>query len=193
MMVQMKKVPSQDEFAVDQETILSLSHLSEQEKLASTRVPGVRTVLIVMSSRGQAFDRDAVRHQVLMAYPEVAVFFKNTSGKALGAEAPEQIDLLIDFTGPGQRQGLFYAVKLRRRVRVAIGRNAGLFRKQLYDRVFDEKANIAKLPSDLLERERFVQREVLRLAGIVSVQQGEILRDHSYSIALSLPPLAVKN
>jgi hypothetical protein len=72
---------------------------------------------------------------------------------------------------------------------VAVGRNAGLFRRRIYDKVFDEKAQMAKLPRDVLDRERHVQREVLALAGVALKQAGDTLPDRGQTIALGLPPL----
>jgi hypothetical protein len=94
---------------------------------------------------------------------------------------------LIDFTGPGQRQGLFYARKLRKMAKVAIGRNAGFFRKSLYDRIFNEQLEGSKVPSEMLERERFVQKRLLNLAGIPVIQAGETPPDRGKTIALELP------
>lgn len=74
--------------------------------------------------------------------------------------------------------------------RVAIGRDAGFFRKRIYDRIFDEKAEAAKLSPDLMERERQVQRQVLGLAGVALVQAGDTPSDQSSTIALGLPPMA---
>jgi hypothetical protein len=174
-------------FDVESEQFLKL--LAEQEKIKSNRVPGVRTVLVVLSSRGMVYDTESLRQKVLLAYPEAAVFFRTTGGKSIGLAAPGRVDLLIDFTGPRQRQGLFYSRRLRSIARVAVGRNAGLFRKRLYDRVFDEKAPNADMPSELLERERWVQRQVLALAGIPLSQMGDTPPDRGQSIALELPAL----
>jgi hypothetical protein len=164
--------------------------MAEYEKVRANKVNGVKNVLIVISSRGMVFDIESLRQKVLLSYPEAAVFFRTTLGKPIGAIAPEKIDLLIDFTGPGQRQGLFYARKLRRTARVAVGRNAGLFRKKLYDRVYDEKAQLASLPVDLLKRERLVQRYVLEMAGVAFVPMGDVPPDRGKITPLELPPLA---
>jgi hypothetical protein len=109
-------------------------------------------------------------------------------GKPIGPTAPQQVDLLIDFTGPGQRQGWFYARKLRRMARVAVGRNAGLFRKKIYDRVFDENQD-PSVPQEMLKKERFVQKKVLNLAGVSFVQTSETPPDRGKSIALELPAM----
>ncbi|MBU6376550.1 MAG: hypothetical protein KGQ59_11180, partial [Bdellovibrionales bacterium] len=100
-------------------------------------------------------------------------------------------DLVVDFTGPGQRQGWFFARRLRRMARFAVGRNAGLFRKRIYDRIFDEKAreNSRLRVMGTLQREREVQRMVLALAGVASMPHSESGADRSGHIALELPPL----
>jgi hypothetical protein len=173
---------------IDHQSELFLDILSRQDQVKTSRVAGVRTVLVVLSSRGMVFDMESLRQKVLLAYPEAAVFFRTTSGKSVGVAAPNRVDLLIDLTGPGQRQGWFYSRKLRSISRVAAGRNAGLFRKRIYDRVFDEK-KATGLPADLLERERLVQRKVLESAGVAVAQMGDTLPDRGKSIALDLPPL----
>jgi hypothetical protein len=178
---------------IDQESEHSFQKMTEMDRLRGNRIPGVRTVLFVLSSRGMVFDTESLRQKVLLAYPEATVFFMTTMGKPVGATSPRQVDLLIDFTGPRQRQGWFFARKLRSMARVAVGRNAGLFRKGLYDRIFDEKQPSASLPgglpTELLERERFVQKQVLSLVGITIVQAGDTPKDRSKSIALELPPM----
>jgi hypothetical protein len=165
-----------------------IAKMAESDALKSRRLPGARTVLVVLSARGMVFDVEALRQKIHLAYPEAAVFFQTTLGKPIGAPAPRKVDLLIDFTGPGQRQCLLAARGLRSRAKLAVGRNAGLFRKRLYDRVFDEKA-ASGFPTDLLTRERYAQREVLALAGVALVQAGDTPPDRGKSIALELPPL----
>ena len=174
---------------LDGESAQFLSLMGEGEKVRTNRIPGVKIVLVVLSSRGMVFDIEALRQKILLAYPEAAVFFHTTQGKPIGSPCPQQVDLLIDLTGPGQRQGLFHAKKFRRMARVAVGRNAGLFRKRIYDRVFDEKGAHASLPEEMLARERVVQKLVLSLAGVAFVQTGAALPDRGKSIALDLPPL----
>jgi len=174
----------------DQDTLRSLSALEERQKIAAHKVPGVRTVLVVLSAKGMVFDVEALRHRILAVYPDSAIFFRSTSGKPLGVASPQSVDLLVDFTGPGQRQGWFYSRKLRRMAKFAVGRNAGLFRKRIYDRVFDEAEKAASLPSDFLALEGVVQREVLALGGIAVVPTASVTEDRSKTIALDLPPLA---
>lgn len=164
--------------------------LGESEALKSKRVPGVKTVLIVLSSSAIVFDRDSLRQKVLTAYPGATVFFATQSGDSVGPAAPRQVDLLIDMTGPGSREGLFAARKWRARTRVAVGRNAGFFRKRVYDRLIDEKASGSRFPAEQIARERVVQREVLGLAGIALGASGDALEDEGKTIALTLPPLA---
>lgn len=148
----------------------------------------MRTVLVVLSAAGMVYDVEALRQKVLLAYPEAAVFFITTVGKPIGPAAPQNVDLLIDFTGPRQRQGLFFPKRFRRCARVAVGRDVGVFRKRIYDRVYDEGRNASKLPADTLARERIVQREVLKLAGIALVQSGDTPPDRGKVIATELPP-----
>src|SRR4051812_16559514 len=148
---------------LDAESSAFLSTLMSEEQVKSHRIPGVRTVLVVFSSRGMVFDIESLRQKILLSYPDSTVFFLTTQGKPVGSPPPRQLDLLIDFTGPGQRQGLFYARKLRGMARVAVGRNAGLFRKRIYDKIFDEKAPESTLATDLLERERQIQKRILNL------------------------------
>ena len=107
------------------ESQFSLSLLAEQERLRSQRLAGVRTILVVLSSQGMAFDVDGLRGLIHGAYPDAAVFFVTTSGKNLGTRVKGHVDLVIDFTGPRQRQGWFFARRLRRMARFAVGRNAG--------------------------------------------------------------------
>jgi hypothetical protein len=137
------------------------------------------------------FDREALRQQILLAYPEAMLFFETAVGQSMGLVAPEKIDLLVDFTGPGQRQGFFHAKKLKSRSRVAVGRMSGYFRKRVYDRLFNELGTenglSSEVPQELLERERFVQKKVLALAGIGFIQAGQTPADRSHSIALELP------
>src|SRR3954467_3838869 len=112
-----------------------LNLLRETDRIQKNQIKGVRTVVVVLSSYAMAFDSEALRQKILHAYPESAIFFLTTSGKPLGVSAPQQVDLLIDLTGPGQRQGLLFARKLRKKAKHCVGRNAGLFRKSLYNLV----------------------------------------------------------
>jgi hypothetical protein len=172
---------------IDKESEACLMHMVEQDEVLSNRVPGVKFVLIVLSAKGMVFDKEAIRQQVILSYPDAVIFFQTTFGSPVGALPPDQVDLLIDFTGPGQRQGLFYARKLRRKARVAVGRNAGFFRKRIYDRIYDEIAHQSQVPQEMLAKERFVQKKVLALAGVGFVQAGETPPDRGKSIALELP------
>lgn len=174
---------------VDPESQAFLRRLAEQEKVRGAKLPSVRTVLVVMSGSAMVFDMNALRQKVLLTYPEVAVFFTTPLFIALGAPPPDQVDLMIDFTGARQKQRWFLPRKLRKMARVTVGRNAGWGRKRLYDRVYDEKAQTG-LPADQLERERIVQREVLALAGIPLWQAGDTLPDRGKITPLELPPLA---
>src|SRR3954467_1284185 len=174
---------------LDSESTAFLTTLMTEEQVKAHRIPGVRTVLIVLSAAGMVFDIEALRQKVLLSYPDSTVFFLTTLGKPIGSPVPKQVDLLIDFTGPGQRQGWFFARKLRRMARAAVGRNAGLFRKRIYDKIYDEKAPTSSLSPDVLERERQVQKRILNLSGVAFVQYGDTPPDRGKSIALELPPM----
>lgn len=167
-----------------------LSMLDTQERLRSNRFAGVRTILVVLSSQGMAYDVDGLRSRIHGAYPEAAVFLMTTNGQTLGTPVQGHVDLLIDFTGPGQSQGWFFARKLRRMARFAVGRNAGIFRKRIYDRVVDEQsaANSRLKTMNTMNREREVQRLVLESAGVASIPHSESPPDRSKIIALDLPP-----
>lgn len=169
----------------DAETRAALTQLSEINRMASNRVSGVKTVLVVLSSKAMPFDVESLRQKILMGYPDSAVFFETTSGKAIGVHAPKKVDLLIDLTGPWERQWFTRPKKLRRQSRVAIGRNAGFFgiRKRCYDKVYDEKKEIKALPPLRFDRERLVQTHVLALAGIVLVPVGDATVNREKSIA----------
>lgn len=167
-----------------------LKQLLERSKVELNRVPGVKTVLVVLSAKALTYDIDALRMKVMQAYPDSAVFFRNTSGRMIGIHSPQKVDLLIDLTGPGQRQPFFYAKKLKGSARFAVGRNAGLFRKKVYDRVFDEKGeHQGSLPRDMIDRERFVQKQVLALAGVADVPAADATPDLGKKIALTLPKM----
>jgi hypothetical protein len=174
--------------AVDRESEACLTQMAEQEQILANRVSGVKFVLVVLSSRGMVFDLEALRQKIVLTYPDAAVFFQTTDGNPIGPASPEKVDLLIDFTGPRQRQGWFYSRKLRRVARVAVGRNAGLFRKKIYDRIFDE-AQEPSIPSEMLQRERFVQKKVLGLAGVAFAPAGDTPPDRGKTIALELPAM----
>ncbi len=178
---------SKASLGMDQESEVCLSHMARQEEVLANRVEGVKFVLVVLSSQGMVFDLGALRQKILLSYPDSAIFFQTTVGKPIGPVAPQKIDLLIDFTGPRQRQSLFCARKLKRKTRFAVGRNSGLFRKRIYDRIYDEFSNDPHLPQELLQRERYVQKKVLGLAGVASTQAGETPPDRGKSIALELP------
>ena len=152
-----------------------LAHLASDELQRVVKVPNVKTVLVLFSTRAMAYDRASLEHNIKLTYPESKVYFMTTFGFPVGERAPEAIDLLIDFTGPRQKHKRLLARKLRSRARVAVGRHAGFFRAFIYDHVFDESKE--HLPEELLVRERLVQRNVLRLAGIPLSSKGELLPD----------------
>src|SRR6185437_14394959 len=104
----------------DLESQALLEQMRQQESIKSQRFAGVRTVLVVLSSYGMVYDVASLRHEIRLAYSDATVFFRTTLGKPIGAAAPAYVDLLIDLTGPGQRQGLFYSLKLRRSARSAV-------------------------------------------------------------------------
>jgi hypothetical protein len=166
-----------------------LARMAEAERVLSNRVPGVRTVLVVLSAAGIVYDIESLRQKVHLSYPDAAVFFQTPGGKGVGAIAPKQVDLLVDFTGPGQREPFFFARRLRKNARVAVGRTSGFLRKRIYDKVYDEKAHSAELPREMLARERVVQKEVLHLAGVAFSPSGDTGLDRGKTIALELPPM----
>ena len=175
--------------SIDQESERCLALMAQQEKVLASRVEAVRTVLVVLSAKGMVYDLSALRQKIVLAYPDATIFFQTTSGKAIGALVPESVDLLVDFTGPGARQGMFYAKKLRRRARFAVGRNSGFFRKKIYDRIFDEIEMESEIPQELLQKERFVQKKILNLAGVAFTYAGETPPDRGKTIALELPSM----
>ena len=184
-----KQIPS-----LDADSQRFLAQISEQASTKANRVSGVRTVAVVLSAAGMPFDVEALRQKILTAYPESAVFFLNTTGTPLGAQPPEHVDLLIDMTGPGTRQSIFFAKRLRRMARVAVGRKFGLFRARLYDRVYDESNGATKgasheLPHARQDRERIVQRNLLELAGIPLGGTGDMLPDRGRITPRELPTL----
>jgi hypothetical protein len=176
---------------LDPDTESLLTQLTEQERIKANKLPGVRTVLVVLSTTNMVYDRESLRQKILQTYPEAAVFFRTELGTSVGVEAPQSVDLLIDFSGSGRRNW-FHARKLRRMARVAIGRKAGLFRGKIYDRVFDESKDprAASFSSDLFTRERQVQREILALAGVPLSRNGDLMADRGHTIALELPPMS---
>jgi hypothetical protein len=147
---------------------------------------GVKSVLVVLSSKAMVFDQAGLRNLITHAYPGAAVFFLSTSGDPIGVAGPNRVDLVIDFTGPGSRQNPFFPLRLRARGRYVVGRAAGWFyRKSRYDRVFDERSE-AGIPSDYLAGEAHVQRRVLELAGIHIVRHGGTTPDKSKEIGTGL-------
>ena len=168
----------------------SLAHMIRPERVKKNFIPNVQTVLVVYSSKGTAFDQTALVQQIGRAYRGAQVFVCATSGCPLGPVAPDQIDLLIDLTGEDQRQSCFFVRRLRKRARFAVGRAVGRFRSHSYDRVFDVAAMKAQgrmLPAETNEREIFIQRQVLELAGVAMLPCGPALPDLGKSIALGLP------
>ncbi|OFZ19729.1 MAG: hypothetical protein A2X94_16890 [Bdellovibrionales bacterium GWB1_55_8] len=173
--------------AIDTESERFLSQISALEFARSNHIPGVRTVLVVLSSAGMVYDLESMRQKVLWSYPDATVFFQTTDGKSVGAASPQHVDLLIDFTGRGQRQPLLHAKRLRRTTRVAVGRKTGFFRKRLYDRLLEEKPAVGT--GDAMEHERSAQKQVLALAGVVVSQSGESGPDRGRTIPRELPPM----
>lgn len=143
---------------------------------------GVKTVLVVLSSRAMTIDQAGLRNLISHAYPGSAVFFVSTSGDPVGVKCTRQIDLLIDFTEPGARQPFFFAFTMRRRARYAIGRRVGWVRKNRYTEVYDHTSDSTR-PRDYLESERHAQRKVLELAGVPVIRHGGVTPDRSKDIA----------
>jgi len=171
----------------DVETLHHLQTLGIEERIRNNRIENVKTILVILSSRAVAFDIDSLKQKIRMTYPGAKVYFESTQAYPVGERAPKKLDLVIDFTGPLQRHKWFYARQLRSRARVLVGRNAWFLREHLYDRIYKEQAH--DLPADLLEREKFVQKEVLELAGVPVSTQGILGPDLGKKIALTLPPL----
>jgi len=147
---------------------------------------GIKNVLVVFSSRAQAFDEASLMSLIQHAYPGAKVSFVSTSGQVIGKKSSSRVDLVIDFTQPGARQSLLFAFKMRKKARFAIGRKAGIyFRSKLYDRVYDDKNDSTK-PKDYLDGECWAQRKVLELAGVPVIRQGGVTPDRSKDIALEL-------
>jgi hypothetical protein len=148
---------------------------------------GVKSVLVVLSSKAMTLDPSALRNLINHAYPGAAVFFVSVSGDALGVVAPHQVDLVIDFTEPKARQSWWFPRRMRSRGRFVVGRKAGALRGWSYDRIYDASTD-AEVPQDYLESERWAQRKVLELAGVQMVRHGGVTQDLSKEIALTLPP-----
>jgi len=148
----------------------------------------VKTVLVVLSSKATAFDHAGLRNLITHAYPGAVVFFISVSGDPVGVAAPSKVDLVIDFTEPGARQGKFFAVSMRNRGKYVVGRNAGWFyRKSRYDRVYEPTPE--ELGQDYLAGEIQAQKKVLLLAGVPVIRHGGVTQDLSNEIASTLPPL----
>ncbi len=170
----------------DPESDHSLSGIQVAEAIRKNRAPNVRTVLFILSVRGMALDIASLKQKTQFAYPGSEVFFMTPVGKYIGNSAPSSVDLLIDLSGPKTRQGLFFARRLRRRARVAVGRASSAFRKAAYDRVADESFDPSK--QDVLVHEREIQRKVLALAGVAVIQAGDTHEDRGKITPMELPP-----
>jgi hypothetical protein len=156
---------------------------------ASPVFSGVKSVLVVLSSRALCFDQSGLRSLITHAYPGSVVFFISTSGDPVGVTGPKNVDLVIDFTEPGARQGMWFAPQMRGRGKFVVGRNTGWFyRKSKYDRIYDQSLD-SEIPGDYIESEHWAQRKVLELAGIPVIRQGGVTPDRSKDIASTLPPL----
>lgn len=166
-----------------------LQLLQEQEKIKKNRVPGVKTVLVVLSYKGITYDRDALKQKIHMSYPESTVFFCTTNGKPVGPNFPEVVDLVIDFTPGGSWRNLFMPRKFKHMAKTIVGRNTGLFRTRSYDRVFDEIKDSHVNTLVGLHREQEVQKKVLELAGIAMIPIGETPRTVERELPLKLPSM----
>ena len=153
---------------------------------------GVKSVLVVLSSKAMSFDQGGLRNLITHSYPGSAVFFISTSGDPVGVAGPEQVDLVIDFTAPGSRQSPWFASRMRSRGRHVVGRKAGWFyRASRYDRVYDEKRD-ASTPSDYLESEAHAQKTLLAIAGVAWVRHGGTTPDLSKDIGTGVMTGAVR-
>lgn len=174
------------EIHFDTESSPYLSYLAEIEQTKTNRIDAVKTVLVALSGRGMVYDMEAMRQKIIATYPASAIFFVTPLGLPVGAEAPARVDLLIDLIGPGQRQKWFLSKKLRSKSGFAVGRDSGLFRKKIYDRIISEPTDV----TDYLGKERIAQKEVFALAGIAMTHHARPGKDRGHDIALTLPPLA---
>ncbi len=153
---------------------------------------GVKSVLVVLSSKAMSFDQGGLRNLITHAYPGSAVFFISTSGDPVGVAGPEQVDLVIDFTAPGSRQNPFFASRMRSRGRHVVGRKSGWFyRASRYDRIYDERKD-RSVPVDYLDSEAHAQRSVLALAGVALVRHGGTTPDRSKDIGTGVTTGAVR-
>lgn len=166
-----------------------LQLLQEQEKIKKNRIPGVKSVLFVLSYKGMAYDRDALKQKTHLSYPESTVFFAATSGKAVGPGYPEVVDLVIDFTPGGSWRNIFAPRKFKQMAKSIVGRAGGPFRARIYDRVFDEEKNADVVRLDGLHREKEVQKRVLEMAGIAMIPVGETPRTIEKELPLKLPSM----
>jgi len=174
---------SETDSSIDKETEEVLNFLQKNEKVRFARLPAVRTVFVVLSASGMPFAIDGIRRKILLSYSDAAIFFCTACGNPIGLKAPRQLDLVIDFSGSGQRQPLLFPKKLRRMSRVVVGRKFGLLRPRLYDRLLNEKEKPNQLPKDYFERERYIQTQILALAGVAMSHIGELCLDRSKTIA----------
>jgi hypothetical protein len=134
----------------------------------------VHSVLVVLSTV-IIWDVSALQFHISQSYPQSGVFFVNTSGKPYGPAAPQNIDLLIDFTSPTDRQSFLMPRKWRRMARFAVGRKKGVYRKKTYDQIVEEPDNI----QDWLEREAKAHSLVLQAAGVRLLKTGQLNLDMS--------------
>jgi hypothetical protein len=141
----------------------------------------VKTIVVVLSSTS-FMDQSALCYQIRASYPGAAVFFLNTSGTPFGPAVAGNVDLVIDFTSPQDRQSASLARKLKKRTRFLVGRKAGDFRIKAYTRLVEESDR-----SDWLDQQIETQRQVLLAAGVRLSTQGPALRDLSHQLPLELP------
>jgi len=166
-----------------------LQLLQEQEKIKKNRIAGVKTVLVVLSYKGMAYDRDALKQKIHLSYPESTVFFCTTNQKPLGPTYPEVVDLVIDFTPGGSWRNLFAPRKFKHMAKSIIGRDGGLFRARIYDRVFNESNDPVVKSLQGLHREKEVQKRVLELAGVAMIPVGDTPRTVERELPLKLPSM----
>jgi hypothetical protein len=150
---------------------------------------GIKTILVVLSSKAMAIDIPGLRNLLVRAYPRSAVFFISTSGQPVGNMAPSEVDLVIDFTPPSARQSMLFARQMHAKSKFTVGRETGWFyRKKFYSRVYsaisDQKSG--RVPTDYLASEAFYQKKVLELAGVEILNEGGVVPDRSKDIALDL-------
>ncbi len=173
----------------DSVSLFHLAQIAESQQVSHSCFEKVIFILVILSAKGMPYSIEFLMKIILCSYPNSVIFFQTTSGQMIKAKTPEKIDLVVDFTGPRQRQKKILPRQWKNMTRFIVGRNWGSFRKHYYDRVLNEASNHFYLPEKMLQYEKWVQRKVLGLAGIGWAQTSEIPKDQGKTIARTLPRL----